>query len=165
MASPEWQPVFIGIGANLGDPAQQISAAVQELKQLPQTRFTVLSSLYRTAPVGGPDQPDYFNAAARLETTLDPQALLSGLLDIERALGRMRSVPNAPRTLDLDLLLYGGMTIATPALTVPHPRMHERRFVLEPLLEIAPDCNIPERGLAREWRLRTLHQVVERLPA
>ena len=165
MVSEAWQAVFIGIGANLGEPAQQISAAVLGLKQLPQTRFTVQSSLYRTAPVGGPDQPDYFNAVARLETMLEPQALLSGLLEIERKLGRMRSIPNAPRRLDLDLLLYGGMTIATAALTVPHPRMHERRFVLEPLLEIAPDCIIPDLGPATDWYRRTLDQSVERVPA
>ena len=162
-AGQEWQPAFIGIGANLGEPVRQIAAAVEALKQLHETRFTALSSLYRTAPVGGPDQPDYLNAVARLETRLDAQALLSGLLAIERALGRMRSIPNAPRTLDLDLLLYGDLTIATPALTLPHPRMHERRFVLEPLIEIEPDCIIPQRGAAREWHLRTMEQIVERI--
>ncbi len=155
-------PAWIGIGANLGDPARQIAAAVEGLKNLPLTRIAAVSSIYRTAPVGGPEQPDYFNAVARIETALDPDALLRELLALERDQGRTRSVPNAPRTLDLDLLLYADRIISIGHLTVPHPRMHLRRFVLEPLLEIDPDCTIPGLGAASDWHARTLDQNVEK---
>jgi 2-amino-4-hydroxy-6-hydroxymethyldihydropteridine diphosphokinase len=121
------------------------------------------SSLYRTAPVGNPNQPDFFNAAALIQTTLAPRALLDALLAIERIHGRERSVQNAPRTLDLDLLLYGDRLIEEPGLVVPHPRMHERRFVLDPLVEITPYCIIPGRGAARDWLEQSLDQRVERL--
>ncbi len=147
-----------------------------ELGQLPGTRITARSSLYRTAPMvtsrtasrpaaatAGSPQPDYFNAVVGLATTLSPQALMAALLDIEQRHGRVRSVPNAPRTLDLDLLLYGDEVLNVPGLTLPHPRMHLRRFVLEPLLEIAPDCMIPGAGPANEWHARTLDQAVEKL--
>jgi 2-amino-4-hydroxy-6-hydroxymethyldihydropteridine diphosphokinase len=158
-----WHTAWIGIGANLGDPARQIAAAVEGLKNLPHTRLAALSTIYRTAPVGGPEQPDYFNAVARIETALDPQALLRALLALEHEQGRMRSVSNAPRTLDLDLLLYADRVIALDHLRVPHPRMHLRRFVLEPLLEIDPDCVIPGIGSAREWHAQSLDQTVERI--
>jgi 2-amino-4-hydroxy-6-hydroxymethyldihydropteridine diphosphokinase len=102
--------------------------------------------MYRSAPVGYADQPEFMNAVAQLETRLDARALLQGLLAIEADAGRTRSFPNAPRTLDLDLLLYGDEIIDAPELSVPHPRMHERRFVLAPLAEIAPDALVPGRG-------------------
>lgn len=159
----ERQPAWIGIGANLGDPARQIAAAVDGLKTLPRTRLAAISSIYRTAPVGGPEQPDYFNAVARIDTALDPEALLRELLALERDQGRTRSVPNAPRTLDLDLLLYSDHIMSLGHLTVPHPRMHQRRFVLEPLLEIDPDCIISGLGAARDWHARTLDQNVEKI--
>lgn len=156
-------PAWIGIGANLGDPARQIAAAVDGLKNLPHTRLAALSATYRTAPVGGPEQPDYFNAVARIDTALDPDALLRELLALERDQGRTRSIPNAPRTLDLDLLLYSDRIISLGHLTVPHPRMHLRRFVLEPLLEIDPDCIIPGIGAASDWHAQTLDQNVEKI--
>jgi len=159
----ERQPAWIGIGANLGDPARQIAAAVDGLKNLPHTRLTAISAIYRTAPVGGPEQPDYFNAVARIDTALDPDELLRELLAIEREQGRTRSVANAPRTLDLDLLLYASRIISQDHLSVPHPRMHLRRFVLEPLLEIDPECILPGRGAARDWHARTLDQNVEKM--
>ena len=137
---------FVALGSNLDDPSRHVLRAMDELETLSGTRVQRRSSLYRTAPVGEPDQPDFINAVAQIETTLDPQELLAGLLGIERQHGRVRSRPNAPRTLDLDLLLYDAWTLDTPELQLPHPRMHERAFVLLPLAEIAPDLSIPGRG-------------------
>ena len=117
---------------------------------LPDTRLARMSSLYRSAPVGYLEQPDFINAVAQIETALSPRALLDALLEIERRLGRVRDFPNAPRTLDLDLVLYGETVCAEPALTVPHPRMHERAFVLVPLAEIAPEAMVPGRGRVSE---------------
>lgn len=162
-AAAPWNTAWIGIGANLGDPARQLAAAVAGLKSLPQTRLTAVSSTYRTAPVGGPEQPDYFNAVARIDTALEPDKLLRELLALESDQGRTRSVANAPRTLDLDLLLYSDRIISLGHLCVPHPRMHLRRFVLEPLLEIEPDCVIPGLGAAREWHAKSLDQSVEKM--
>jgi 2-amino-4-hydroxy-6-hydroxymethyldihydropteridine diphosphokinase len=141
---------YIGLGANLADPTQQIRAGVQALAGLPQTRLAAVSSLYRTAPVGYADQPDFINAVAQLDTTLAPWALLEALLAIERRHGRVRAFVNAPRTLDLDLLLYGEAAVTEPGLTIPHPRMHERAFVMAPLAEIAPDAQVPGRGRVRD---------------
>lgn len=138
---------FIGLGANLGDARATVEAALQELGALPGTRLAERSSLFRSAPVdAGGD--DYVNAVARIETTLPAADLLAALMDIERAHGRERSGHNAPRTLDLDLLLYGRKQIATATLTVPHPRMTQRAFVLIPLLQIAPLIDIPGMGPA-----------------
>ena len=130
--------VYVGIGSNLADPVRQVSAALRELDVLPHTRLVKQSSLYRSAPVGHDEQPDFVNAVAQLETALPAERLLAELHEIEARHGRTRSFPNSPRTLDLDLLLYGDAVLALSALTVPHPRMHERAFVLKPLLEIAP---------------------------
>jgi 2-amino-4-hydroxy-6-hydroxymethyldihydropteridine diphosphokinase len=137
---------YIALGSNLDDPAGQVSDAFAALAALPDSRLTARSSLYRTAPVGYADQPDFINAVAALDTALAPRALLDALLEIELSRGRARKFANAPRTLDLDLLLYGDTQLDTPGLTLPHPRMHERAFVLVPLAEIAPDCVIPGRG-------------------
>jgi 2-amino-4-hydroxy-6-hydroxymethyldihydropteridine diphosphokinase len=137
---------FIALGSNLQDPAAQITRAFNSLSQLPQTRVIARSSLYRTAPLGYDDQPDFVNAAAELETGLDPLALLRALLELEAGFGRERPFPNAPRILDLDLLLYDDRVMATPELTLPHPRMHARGFVLFPLAEIAPALEIPGKG-------------------
>ena len=137
---------FIGLGSNLGEPEAKLRLAFAALADLPQTRLVAASSLYRSAPVGFADQPDFVNAVAQLATELAPQALLAALLGIEQHFGRERAFRNAPRTLDLDLLLYDTRSIAEPGLTVPHPRMHERAFVLAPLAEIAPDCEIPGKG-------------------
>ena len=129
---------YVGIGSNLDDPRAHVTSAFDELDKLPQTRVVRKSSLYRSAPVGYAAQPDFVNAVAQLETALPAERLLDELQDLEARHGRTRSFTNAPRTLDLDVLLYGDLRIATHALQVPHPRMHERAFVLEPLLEIAP---------------------------
>lgn len=141
----------IGLGANLNDPAGQVEYALAELDRLPGTRLVARSSLYASAPVGYVDQPDFVNAVAQVETTLAPRALLAALLDIEHRHGRERSFRNAPRTLDLDLLLYGDARFHEEGLSLPHPRMHVRAFVLLPLLEIAPDATIPGHGRAADW--------------
>ena len=154
---------FVGIGANLGDPVAQVRRAVAALAGLPETRLVAASSLYRTAPRGYAAQDDFVNAACLVETALAPRALLDQLRAIERAAGRERPFKDAPRTLDLDLLLYGSETIDEPGLTVPHPRVHERAFALAPVVELDPDCVIPGRGLAREWLARTADQRIERL--
>ncbi len=155
---------FVGLGANLDDPRRQLRSAMDELAHLAHTRVTARSSQYRSAPLGHAEQPDFINAVARLDTALEPQALWEGLRQIESAHGRVRSFRNAPRTLDLDLLLYGDLRVASPALTIPHPRMHERAFVLRPLLEIDPAARIPGLGEAREFLGRCAGQSVERLP-
>lgn len=155
---------YVGIGANLGDALVAVRDAIVELGELPATRVVAVSSLYRTAPLEVPDaQPDYLNAAVQLETDLDAPALLEHLQSIERRHGRVRNERNAARTLDLDLLLFGGQQIRTPLLTVPHPRMSQRAFVLAPLVEIAPDLVIPGAGLARDLLPRLAGQRVERL--
>ena len=154
---------FVGIGANLGDPGAQVAAAFTELDALPSTRVIARSSLYRSAPVGVGPQPDFVNAAASLDTVLDPHALLDALLEIETRHGRERPHPGAARTLDLDLLLHGTQEVATPVLTLPHPRLHERRFVLEPLAEIAPGLEIPGRGPVGALLARCRDQEVERI--
>ena len=130
---------YVGIGSNLDEPRRQVLEALTELDRLPHTRVVKKSSLYRSAPMGHTDQPDFINAVARLETGLPAERLLAELQELEARHGRKRSFPNAARTLDLDMLLFGNATIQSPALTVPHPRMHERAFVLKPLLEIAPE--------------------------
>ena len=140
---------YVGLGANLGDAAQSLRDAIAMLSSLPQTTLDVASSLYASAPVdagGG----DFVNAVARLHTSLDAHALLTELQRIEQLFGRERPFRNAPRTLDLDLLLYNIDTINDSVLTVPHPRMQERAFVLLPLLEVAPDIAIPGIGVARD---------------
>ena len=154
----------IGLGANLNDPAAQVEYALAELDRLPGTRLIARSSLYASAPVGYVDQPDFINAVAQVETDLAPRALLLALLDIEHRHGRERSFRNAPRTLDLDLLLYGAAHFHEEGLTLPHPRMHERGFVLLPLLEIAPDATIPGRGRAADWLSACADQNVAALP-
>jgi len=141
-------PAFIGIGANLGDPVAQVFDAVSRLgRDLPGTRLCGRSRLYRNPPMGPKDQPDYVNAVARLETRLEPRALLHGLQGIEVACGRRRDGTRwGPRRLDLDLLLFGGEVIDEPGLRVPHPGIAERDFVLFPLLELAPGLVIPGHG-------------------
>ena len=140
---------YVALGANIGDPRRQLLAALDDLDRLPGTRVRARSSLYRSAPAGYADQPDFLNAVAELNTALEPEALLDALHDIEARHGRERSFRNAPRTLDLDLLLYGDRAAASERLTLPHPRMHDRSFVLQPLAEIAPDVDVPGRGRAR----------------
>jgi len=144
---------FVGMGSNLVHPRRQLARAVRRLARLPRTRLVALSRNYVTAPLGTTAaQPDYVNAVAMLATELPPRALLARLMALERRQGRRRDARtprNAPRSLDLDLLLYGRLRMRTRALTLPHPRMHERAFVLRPLAEIAPFTTIPGRGPAR----------------
>jgi len=154
---------FIGLGANLGDPEAQVRRAFAALAELPRTRLLAASSLYRSAPVGVVGQLDFVNAVAELETALSARALLEALLAEENRFGRTREFPNAPRTLDLDLLLYGDRVIAEPGLFVPHPRMHERAFVLAPLAEIAPDIAIPGKGRAGALLAACTDQKVEKI--
>lgn len=156
---------YVGIGANLGDPVAQVLAAIEALAALPGTTLAAASSLYRTAPVGAPDQPDYVNAVAALDTHLDPHELLDALQRIEQVAGRDRPFPNAPRTLDLDLLTYAAQHLADDRLTLPHPRMHERAFVLAPLVEICPDAGIPGLGRAVDWLARSEDQRVAKIVA
>jgi 2-amino-4-hydroxy-6-hydroxymethyldihydropteridine diphosphokinase len=153
---------WIGLGANLGDTRATLRAAFAALAALPRTRLLDRSSLYRSAPVdaGG---PDYLNAVALIDTGLDADELLAQLLAIERRHGRERPFPNAPRTLDLDLLLYGDAQIASPTLTVPHPRLHTRAFVLAPLAELAPGLCIPGRGAVAALLPGVADQPIERL--
>ncbi|WP_075793472.1 2-amino-4-hydroxy-6-hydroxymethyldihydropteridine diphosphokinase [Massilia putida] len=137
---------WVGIGANLGDARANVLDAIELLSRLPGATLLQTSSLYRTAPIDSSGD-DYVNAVASLDTDLDAHALLQALFAIEQAHGRERPYRNAPRTLDLDLLLYGDQVIDdAPGLTVPHPRMHERAFVLAPLAEVAPGLVIPGRG-------------------
>jgi len=143
-------PAFVGIGSNLDDPRAQVLRAFEELEALPHTRLVKKSSLYRSAPVGYAAQPDFVNAVAQLETGLPAERLLAELQAIELRHGRSRSFANAPRTLDLDLLLYGAAQLKTATLQVPHPRMRERAFVLKPLLEIAPQLPFSLDGCANQ---------------
>ena len=139
---------YVGVGANLGFARDAVLNALADLSKLPRSEFVAASGLYRSAPVGG-EGPDYVNAVAELETRLSAVELLTALQAIETRYGRVRTTCNAPRTLDLDLLLYGREVIATPELVVPHARMTERAFVLVPLIELAGDLDIPGRGSAR----------------
>lgn len=158
---------WIALGANLGNPMATLEAAIAALAELPCSRLSARSAFYRTAPLGLTDQPDFINAVVALDILepdqLPPHALLQALFAIEAHFGRLRSVINAPRTLDLDLLLYGDIQLNTTELTLPHPRMHERAFVLVPLVEIAPDCCIPGQGPAALRMDHCQDQRIERL--
>jgi 2-amino-4-hydroxy-6-hydroxymethyldihydropteridine diphosphokinase len=142
------ETVYIGLGANLDDPRAHVEQAAAALAGLPLSRLEQVSWLYRTAPLGPADQPDYINAAARLVTLLSPPALLAALQQIERDHGRVRDGTRwGPRTLDLDILVFGGRRQRRPRLTLPHPEVHRRAFVLVPLAEVAPaDLDIPGQG-------------------
>ena len=155
---------YLGLGSNLAHPRRQLARALRSIARLPGTRVVAASPSYQSAPVGvdGP-QPDYVNSVVVVRTALGPRTLLAALHGIERKQQRRRSRRNAPRTLDVDLLLYGRRRIRTPGLTVPHPRMHERAFVLRPLADVDATVTIPGRGLARrhlpsvrdQWIVRT----------
>lgn len=137
---------YVGLGSNLDRPAQQLRTALRELGDLPHTRLLNRSPLYRSAPLGPPDQPDYVNAVAVLSATLDAHALLDELQALELRHGRVRNEHWGPRTLDLDLLLFGDRQIDSERLIVPHPQMHKRAFVLVPLHDVAPDIQLPGLG-------------------
>ena len=157
------QIAFVGLGSNLNNPREQVLWALQALGNLPQTKMLARSSLYRSAPVGYLDQPDFINAVAQLETELSPRALLDVLLVLEQECGRTREFINAPRTLDLDVLLYDELRHHEHGLTIPHPQMHLRAFVLRPLLEIAPECVIPGIGAAAAALRQCADQQLERV--
>jgi 2-amino-4-hydroxy-6-hydroxymethyldihydropteridine diphosphokinase len=155
MAAMESRPAivtaYLGIGANLGEREATLRAAVERLAEAEGIEVVAVSTLRETEPVGYLDQPRFLNGAVSVRTSLPPRALLERLLAVERELGRERGGPRfGPRTIDLDLLLYGDETVDEPGLTVPHPRLAERRFVLEPLAELAPDLALPDGRRVRE---------------
>jgi 2-amino-4-hydroxy-6-hydroxymethyldihydropteridine diphosphokinase len=155
---------FLGLGANLQDPAAQVRRALEELAGIPQSRVLSHSPLYMSPPLGPSDQPDYVNAVAALETHLDPFLLLGELRALETRHGRQRDGSRwGPRTLDLDILLYGDRVLDTPELTLPHPGLHERAFVLYPLSDVAPQLQIPGRGSVRGLRERLGAVRIQRL--
>jgi 2-amino-4-hydroxy-6-hydroxymethyldihydropteridine diphosphokinase len=153
---------YIGIGANLGDARATVEYAIETLRSLPQTQFKRSSSLFITAPIDSSGD-DYINAVVALKTDLDAQVLLEHLQALELACGRERPYRNAPRTLDLDLLLYGQQEINTEHLTVPHPRMTERAFVLIPLLQLDPFITIPGKGAAHQFAPSVAEQGIQKL--
>lgn len=159
--------VHVGMGGNVGNVADTFRAAVHRLMTIPRSRFLRVSRFYRTPAWGQRDQPDFVNAVAALETALPAQALLEELLGIERDFGRQRQADGAdrwgPRTLDLDILLYGDARIVTPSLRVPHPHLHERAFALVPLLDLVDDIEIPGHGSARRALAKTERAGIEPL--
>jgi len=162
--APDDARAYIGLGSNLGDPVAQVRGGMTALAQLPRTRLEACSSLYRTAPVGRQEQPDFINAVCRVRTRLAPAALMRSLLEVECAQGRVREGERGgPRTLDLDLLLYGNVAVRSTELTVPHPRLHERAFVLYPLFELEPDLVIPGHGSLRGLLAACTGQRAEKL--
>ena len=156
------ETAYLGIGANLGDAQAAVRTAIAECARLPLTRLLAASSLYRSAPIDSTGN-DYINAVVRLATALAPAELLCAMQAVERRHGRERPWRNAPRTLDLDLLLFGTLRMQAPALTLPHPRMHERAFVLLPLAEIAPALEVPGQGRLTELLEGVADQRIERL--
>lgn len=149
-SNESWVPAYIGLGSNLDDPRAQVRDAAAALATLPRSRLIIASALYRSAPHGPPDQPDFVNAVAALLSCLSPADLLSALQQLEDARGRQRSGPRwGPRRIDLDLLLFGDTVASGEALTLPHPRLAERAFVLCPLAEIAPGLRLPDGRLVR----------------
>lgn len=154
--------VFIALGSNLEDPVFQVRKALDEIAILPENNLLACSSLYRSAPIGKCDQPDFINAVIQIETTLSPHNLLKALLQIEKNHGRVRRLPNDPRTLDLDILMYDKLECNKHNLILPHPRMHQRAFVLKPLMEISKDCIIPGRGTVAELLSACAEQRLER---
>lgn len=154
---------YIALGANLDDPVATLKAATQAVAALPGVSLVQASSLYRTAPVGLVGQPDFINGVLAVDTDLSPQDLLQALLKVEAEFGRIRAQRNGPRTLDLDVLLYDQQVMHTETLTLPHPRMHLRAFVLVPLAEIAPALAIPGRGTVAAWLPAVANQQITRL--
>jgi 2-amino-4-hydroxy-6-hydroxymethyldihydropteridine diphosphokinase len=159
---PVLQRAYVGLGANLGDAQAALEAACEALRALPQTRWVGRSGWYRSAPIDA-FGPDYLNGAAAIDTALAPLALLDALQAIETAQGRQRPYRNAPRTLDLDLLLYADRVFDSPRLTLPHPRAHLRAFVLLPMAELLPGGDWPGQGPLAELMARVSDQRIERL--
>lgn len=146
-AGPPFRAAALGLGGNLGDPRQAMAGALQALDARPDTRVTAVSQLYRTPPWGNKEQPDFYNCCALIETTLEPEDLLAACLDLERAMKRVRNERWGPRTLDIDVLVYEGREGTSTALTLPHPRMTERAFVMIPLADIAPNLIVSGRAV------------------
>lgn len=157
----------IGLGANLGDARQTLQEAIQHLQACTSTTHWQVSPFYRTAPIGSDEaQPDYINGVATFRTNLAPEVLMHWLLETERHFGRDRShdvARNSPRTLDLDLLLYDQVTMDTPLLVLPHPRLHQRAFVLRPLLDVLPECSAPGLGALKDYLPQVAEQAIERI--
>lgn len=161
------QRAILGLGANLGDPVSMLREALETLRIHPQTSDWRISPFYRSAPVGSDTaQPDYVNAVAVCQSRIAPEVMMQWLLDVERQFGRDRRqdiARNAPRTLDLDLLIYGDLSMQTPMLTLPHPRLHERAFVLRPLLDLIPDAQVTPLGRLDQYLPAVTSQAIERL--
>ncbi len=157
--------VFVALGSNLGDSQKILESAFLELSKIPKTTLIQKSSIYQTAPVGYQNQKDFLNAVAHCKTALPPLDFLKNLQKIENNFGRERLFLNAPRTLDLDLLLIDSEILDLPELTIPHPRMHLRAFVLMPLFEIAPALKIPNRGALAAWIPAVKNQKIQLLNA
>ncbi len=155
---------YVALGSNLGDPRQQVLDAMEALARLPGTRLLKRSQLYRTPPWGVLEQPPFINAAVQLDSSLSPHGLLDALIEIEQSAGRVRAQRNGPRTLDLDLLYVDGVQLDDERLTLPHPRMTERAFVLLPLHDLAPSLQLPGRGSVAELLARLDLAGCERLP-
>ena len=163
-SNPRWLPAYVGVGSNLADPESQVRRALQMLGSLPLTRLVVSSPLYRTQPLGEVVQPAYVNAAAGLLTQLAPEDLLAALRALERELGRAPPRERwGPRVIDLDLLVLGGETRATPTLTLPHAGIAQRDFVLYPLADIAPDLDVPGAGRVAALKARVANRGIVRL--
>jgi len=163
MAQP-WVPAYVAVGSNLDDPAQQVGSALARLAQLPECRLVLRSPLYRSTPLGPQDQPDFINAVAGMLTTLEPLAMLHTLKDLEVAMGRAQPVVRwGARRIDLDLLVHGNTTLVSEVLTLPHPGVPVRNFVLYPLCAIAADLWIPGLGVVRDLTSRVSAQGLQRL--
>jgi 2-amino-4-hydroxy-6-hydroxymethyldihydropteridine diphosphokinase len=154
---------LIALGSNLQQPELQVAKAIRVLAETPGLTMLIASSLYATAPVGYDDQPDFINAVVQVTTEIPAPELMQLLLSIEQTFGRERPFPNAPRVLDLDLLDYDGLQMQTAHLTLPHPRMHERGFVILPLAEIVPDFLLPQGKTVVEWATEFPHPDVRKL--
>lgn len=155
---PDAQIAYLGLGGNVGNPRASIDAALAHLDADSQISVLRVSSLYRTAPIGLTEQPDFLNAVAQIETRLAPEDLLTATLNIENLLGRVRTEKWAPRVIDIDVLLYSNRVLSTPRITTPHPRMHERAFVLVPLAELAPDLRMP--GASESMTMAELAEIL-----
>ncbi len=152
--------VYVAIGGNIGDVEENLAKAVALIHQLPTTRVTDVSGLYRTAPVGGPEgQPDFFNGAIALTTGLEPDQLMAALIGIEHQLGRVREVQDGPRTVDLDIILWGDLVVDSAHTTIPHPRMESREFVLLPLSEVGGSARHPVSNLTVDEMLSAIEDI------
>ncbi len=155
--------VYLSLGSNVGDRERHLQAAIDRL-HAPDFRVRRLSPVYETEPMDRPNQPWFLNLALEAEAGLFPRVLLGRIRKIERELGRRRATPKGPRTIDIDILLFGRFVLHTPELVIPHPRLHERRFVLEPLADLAPDLRHPVLGVTmRELLSATMHQAARRI--